>query len=95
MGYVKYVSKDSSRIDIIFDNYFEQSVIQHERDRKSSDQAIQVKIANACQKLPTEMKNIWSSSNNKIRLQQMFIDWFISTSNYQIPVYLGKWFVFI
>ena len=25
----KYVSKDSSRIDIIFDNYFEQSVKQH------------------------------------------------------------------
>ena len=91
----KYVSKDSPRIDIIFSNYFEQSVKQHERERRSSDQAIEVKIANACQKLPIEMENFWSSSNNKIQLQQIFIDWFISTSNYHIPVYLSKWFVFI
>ena len=45
-GMFKYVSKDLSRIDI-FDNYFEESIKQHERDR-SSDQAIEVKIANAC-----------------------------------------------
>ena len=90
----KYVSKDSPRIDIISSNYFEQSVKQHERDRRSSDQAIEVKIANACQKLPIEMEKFWSS-NNKIQLQQIFINWFISTSNYHIPVYLGKWFVFI
>ena len=94
-GMFKYVSKDLPRMDIIFSNYFEQSVKQHERDRRSSDQAIEVKIANACQKLPIEMENFWSSSNNKIQLQQIFIDWFISTSNYHIPVYLGKWFVFI
>ena len=94
-GMFKYVSKYSSRIDIIFDNYFEQSVKQHERGRTSSDQANEVKIANAYQKLPIEMENFWSSSNNKIQLQQMFLDWFISTSNYHIPVYLGKWFVFI
>ena len=79
----------------IFDNYFEQSVKQHERDRRRSDQAIEMKIANACQKLPIEMENFWSSSNKKIQLQLMFIDWFISTSSYHIPVYLGKWFVFI
>ena len=89
-GIFKYVSKDSSRIDIIFDSYFEQSVKLHERDR-----AIEVKIANTCQKLPIEMENFRSSLNNKIQLQQMFIDWFFSTSNYYIPVYLGKWFVFI
>ena len=91
----KYVSKDSSRIDIIFDSYFKQSVKQLERDRRSFDQAIGVKIASACQKLPIEMENFWSSSNNKIQLQQMFIDRFISTSNYHIPVYLGKWFAII
>ena len=94
----KYVSNDSSRTDIMFDNYFEQSVKQHERHRRSSDQKIEVKIANvanACQKLPIEMENFWSSSNNKIQLQQMFIDRFISTSNYHIPVYLGKWFAII
>ena len=73
-GMSKYVSKDSSRIDIIFDNYFEQSITQQERDRRSSDQAIEVKIANTCQKLPIAMENFWSSSNNKIQLQQMFID---------------------
>ena len=71
----KYVSNDSSRTDIMFDNYFEQSVKQHERHRRSSDQKIEVKIPNACQKLPLEMENFWSSSNNKIQLQQMFIDW--------------------
>ena len=71
----KYVSNDSSRTDIMFDNYFEQSVKQHERHRRSSDQKIGVKIPNACQKLPLEMENFWSSSNNKIQLQQMFIDW--------------------
>ena len=84
-GMFKYVSKNSLRIDVIFD----------ERDRKSSDQAIGVKIVNACQKLPIEMENFWSSSSNKIQLQQMFINTFISTSNFPIPGYLGKWFVFI
>ena len=68
-GMLKYVSKDSSRIDMMFDNYFEQSVKLQERDRRSSDQAVEVKIANACQKLPIE--SFWSSSNNKIQLQQM------------------------
>ena len=62
---------------------------------RDSEQAIEVKIANACQKLPIEMDSFWSSSNNKMQLQQMFIDWFISTSTYHIPVYLGKWFILI
>ena len=65
-GMFKYVSKDSSRIDIIFDNYFEQSVKQHQRGKRSFDQAIEVKIAHACQKLPIEMENFWSLSNIKI-----------------------------
>ncbi|XP_057301782.1 uncharacterized protein LOC130636171 isoform X2 [Hydractinia symbiolongicarpus] len=50
---------------------------------------IEVKITHFKQQLPVEMDRFWSSSENKMGLQQMFINWMIECCRSEIPVFLG------
>jgi len=84
-----YLSRDCNRIDIIFDLYLQQSIKQCERDRRSKHDAINTIISRTDQPLPVDMESFWSSTENKVRLQQFFIKWMIETYKDCKPVYLG------
>ena len=59
--------------------YLQQSLKQYERDLRSKLDAINITISREDQPLPVEMERFWSSSENKVNLQQFFIRWMIKT----------------
>ena len=63
-------SKGSYRLDIVFDNYYNDSVKSGERLRRAEG-------AHFDQPLPpaTELPKFWASTENKVSLQQFFIKW--------------------
>ena len=80
------------RIDIVFDCYAKDSIKSLERERRSiSADSMRMIIENIDQPLPiaSEFARFWSSSENKIALQQFFITWLVQHHNDVIPVYLG------
>ena len=79
----------SKSIDIIFDNYFSQSIKQLERVRRAKGDAVITVISGAGQPMPIDMDAFWASSENKVSFQQMFIDWVINTYDGNIAIYLG------
>jgi len=85
----QHLSSKSSRLDIVFDIYLENSVKQQERDRRIKKQVTETIITNVQQALPVEIQSFWGSSSNKMQLQQSFINWMQTTYKDQKPVYLG------
>ena len=83
------LSKDCSRIDIVFDIYLRHSIKQGERNRRSKLDPIETNITCIKQQLPVEMDRFWSSSENKMKFQHTFIKW--ARYNYisDVPIYLG------
>ena len=61
------------------------------QSRSSSANSIRMTINNVSQPLPlaSEFERFWSSSENKIGLQQFFISWLVDTYEDDKPVYLG------
>lgn len=82
-------SKGCDRIDVVFDLYLENSIKEDERHRRSKAQPIETNIATPKQQLPVWKERFWSSSSNKIKLQQAFIVWMISNIKVDVPVFLG------
>lgn len=85
-------SRSSQRIDIIFDNYISSSLKAWERERRTKGNlAVITKINHIDQPLPplSELPKFWASIDNKISLQQFFIDWLIEKYNSEKPLYLG------
>ena len=88
-GTFSYLSRDCSRIDIIFDLYLPESIKEYERNRRGKFDAINTNITRLDQPLPVDMNRFWSSAENKVRLQQFFIKWITETYKDQKTVYLG------
>ena len=78
-GTFSYLSRDCSRIDIIFDLYLPKSIKEYERNRRGKFDAISTNITRLDQPLPVDMNRFWSSAENKVRLQQFFIKWITET----------------
>ena len=57
------LSKGSTRIDIVFDLYPQQSIKQGERNQRRKLEPIETNISTIKQQLPVEMDRFWSSSN--------------------------------
>ena len=83
------LSKDCSRIDIVFDVHQRHSIKQGERNRWSKLDPIETNILSIKQQLPVERDRFWSSLENKMKFQQSFIKW--ARYNYvsDVPIYLG------
>ena len=87
----RYSSK-RKHIDIVFDNYFHNSVKSGERRiRANKSPAVKTSINRLDQPLPpvSEMPKFWACDENKIRLQQFFISWIEKSYDGQNPLYLG------
>jgi mRNA deadenylase 3'-5' endonuclease subunit Ccr4 len=84
------IAKDSNRIDIIFDLYFQHSIKSYERQRRADDNGFVTTISRSDQPLPIEMNCFWCLAENKKNFQQFFVKW--TTENYDIekPIYLGE-----
>ena len=78
-----YISRGCSRMDIIFNLYIEQSIIEHEREQRNQTDGIKTAINRLDQPLPVDMKRFWSSTTNKVGLKQFFIRWVCQ--NYKDP----------
>ena len=83
------ISKESIRIDIVFDFYLRYSIKQGERNRRSKEDPIETNIGTAKQKLPVDMNRFRASLENKMRFQQAFIKWMQENCVSDKPVYLG------
>ena len=84
----QHLSSGSMRLDIIFDIYLDGNIKQNERQRRSKD-IVEITIASIHQPLPVEMDKFWGSASNKMQLEQIFLDWFISFYKGSLPVFLG------
>ena len=62
---------------IVFDNYFKQSIKQHERSRISKSDVIITPITSEGKSLTVDVDAFWASTETKIGFQQMFIRWVI------------------
>ena len=69
------ISKNASRIDMVFDTYIEGSVKDSERLRRSKVSPIEISKVKSDTPLPTDMDRFWSSCANKIKLQLLLIKW--------------------
>ena len=63
------LSKDSSRIDFVFDTYVEGSVKDSERQRRLSCSPIDLNVICEEAPLPVSMESLWASFANKSKLQ--------------------------
>ena len=68
-----FLSRNCSRMDIIFDLYLDQSIKEYECNQRNKSDGIVTAINRMDQPLPIEMDRFWSSTENKVRLQQLFI----------------------
>ena len=83
------LSKDCSQIDIVFDVYLRHSIKQGERNRRSKLDPTETNITSIKQQLPVEMDRFSSSSENKMKFQQLFIKWACYNYLSNVPIYLG------
>ena len=83
------LSKDCSRIDIIFDLYLQNSVKEQERNRRGNDKITETIITSVKQVLPVDTDDFWGSSDNKMQLQQAFIEWMKETYHGSKQMFLG------
>ena len=83
------LSKDCSRINIVFDVYLRHSIKQHERNQRSKLDLTETNITSIKQQLPVEMDRFWSSSENKMKFQQSFNKWAHYNYASDVPIYLG------
>ena len=84
-----FLSRNCSKMDIIFDFYLDQSIKEYERNRRNKSDGIVTAINRMDQPLPIEMDRFWPSTENKVRLQQFFTKWLSETYKDRKPVYLG------
>jgi len=61
------LSKESTRIDIVFDIYLDESIKQQECTRRGKEY-IETTISSKDQNMPVEMDKLWGSSSNKMQL---------------------------
>ena len=80
------LSKGSTRIDIVFDLYPQQSIKQGERNQRRKLEPIETNISTIKQQLPVEMDRFWSSSDSKVKFQQPFFKWMTSNGQSDVPV---------
>jgi len=59
------LSKDSSRMDIVFEVYLGYNIKKSERNRRSKLDSIETSIATVEQQLPVDMNRFWSSSQKQ------------------------------
>ena len=78
----------SERIDIIFDLYLDRSIKEGERTR-NQDGVVETIILQLKQSLPVKWKRFEGSSSNKMRLEQIFIEWIIKSYKELRPLVLG------
>ena len=84
------ISRNSQRLDIIFDVYVDDSIKAFERNRRSSGtEPIEIEISHDSTPIPVDMSSFWGSSTNKVKLQQFFIKWLPLHSKFKMTVYLG------
>ena len=82
----------SDRIDILFDNYPNNSIKAGERKRRNAiGVGIKINISHFDQPLPvlSEMPKFWACTENKINFQQFFIRWITDMYEGDKPIYLG------
>ena len=85
-------SRGFQRIDIVFDNYSSDSARSWERKRQAAGvAAAATKISHIDQPLPpgSELPKFWASTDNKVALQQFFIDWIQEKYDCDQPLFLG------
>ena len=70
-----HLSKDSTRIDIIFNLYCDKNIKGTEGSRRKRLPDILTKVIQTDQSLPVEMEKFWSVSENKVSLQKFVIEW--------------------
>ena len=83
------ISRKSNRIDIVFDLYLENSIKEQERSRRGCENANETIITSFKQSLPVDLDSFWASADNKVQLQQKFIDWMKTNYKGAKPIYLG------
>ena len=70
-----HLSKDSTRIDIIFNLYCDKNIKGTERSRRQRLPDILTKVIQTDQSLPVEMEKFWSVSENKVSFLKFVIEW--------------------
>ena len=92
----RYLGNECERIYIIFDLYLDSSIKPTRcRQHRAKADPTNVTISHSEQPVPVDIDKFWSSSENKIQLQQFFINWLkeLYTSEESISlmqdVYLG------
>lgn len=70
-----HLSKDSTRIDIIFNLYCDKNIKGTERSGRKRLTDILTKVIQTDQSLPVEMEKFWSVSENKVSFQKFVIEW--------------------
>lgn len=66
----KISSVHATRIDFVFDSYFQKSIKSSERIRRCKSECIEVNLIDEKTSLPNDANKFWGSSNNKILLQK-------------------------
>ena len=59
-----------------------------ERKRRSKDSVVETTILQLKQSLSVEIETFWGSSNNKMQLEQIFIEWIIKSYKGSRPLFL-------
>ena len=80
---------ESKRIDIIFDIYEKSSIKQGERAKRSSSHQITITIRSDNQKLPVDLGMFWSSSLNKVRLEEYVYKWMVQNIKSDKEIFFG------
>ena len=73
----------------IFDLYLDRNIKEGERKRRNQDGLVETKILQLKKSLPVGMENFWGSWNNKMQLEQIFIEWIIKSYKGSGPLFLG------
>ena len=77
------------RRDIIFDIYEKSSIKQGERTKRSSSHQITITIWSDNQKLPVDLGMFWSSSLNKVRLEEYVYKWMVQNIKSDKEIFFG------
>ena len=86
-GTFQRLSTSSQRIDIIFDLYLDQSIKEGERNRRNQG-FVETTIKQLNLTLPIDMDKFWDSASNKMQLEQIFIEWIMTSYKGSIPWFL-------
>ena len=77
------------RIDIIFDIHEKSSIKQGEHAKRSSSHQITITIRSDNQKLPVDLGMFWSSSLNKVRLEEYVYKWMVQNIKSDKEIFFG------